>query len=71
VQAAKAALRRGPALGYWAARYRAGESADPLPPAGDVRMALVQAAADGARRYLSFDLSDRERRLPTVSGPGH
>jgi hypothetical protein len=41
------------ALGYWAARYRDGHPASPLPPAGDLRMALVQAAADGARRYLA------------------
>ena len=41
------------ALGYWAARYREGQPASPLPPAGDFRMALVRAAADGARRYLA------------------
>ena len=41
------------ALGYWAARYREGQPTSPLPPAGDLRMALVQAAADGARRYLA------------------
>ena len=41
------------ALGYWAARYREGQPAGPLPPAGDVRMAVVWAAADGARRYLA------------------
>jgi hypothetical protein len=41
------------ALGYWAARYREGQSAGPPPPAGDVRMAVVHAAADGARRYLA------------------
>ena len=29
------------ALGYWAARYREGQPASPLPPAGDFRMALV------------------------------
>jgi hypothetical protein len=40
------------ALGYWAARYREGQPASPL-PAGDVRMAVVRAAADGARRYLT------------------
>jgi hypothetical protein len=40
------------ALGYWAARYRGGQPAGPLPPAGDVRMALVRAAAGGASRYL-------------------
>jgi hypothetical protein len=41
------------ALGYWAARYRAGQPAGPLPPAGDARMAVIQAAADGARHYLA------------------
>src|SRR5712691_4105013 len=41
------------ALGYWAARYRDGQPAGPLPPAGDLRMAVVEAAADGARRYLA------------------
>jgi hypothetical protein len=41
------------ALGYWAARYRTGQPASPVPPAGDLRMAVVQAAADGARRYLT------------------
>jgi len=41
------------ALGYWAARYREGQRAGPLPAASDVRMAVVWAAADGARRYLA------------------
>ena len=41
------------ALGYWAARYREGQPASPMPFAGDLRMALVRAAADGARRYLA------------------
>ena len=41
------------ALAYWAARYREGQPAGPLPPAGDVRMAVVRAAADGARHYLA------------------
>jgi hypothetical protein len=41
------------ALGYWAARYRDGQPASPLPPAGDLRMAVVRAAADGARHYLA------------------
>lgn len=41
------------ALGYWAARYREGQPAGSPPPAGDVRMAVVHAAADGARRYLA------------------
>jgi hypothetical protein len=41
------------ALGYWAARYREGQPPGPLPSAGEVRMAVVRAAADGARRYLA------------------
>jgi len=41
------------ALGYWAARYREGQPAGPPPPAGDLRMAVVRAAAGGARRYLA------------------
>jgi hypothetical protein len=41
------------ALGYWAARYRDGQPASPLPPASDLRLAVVRAAADGARRYLA------------------
>jgi hypothetical protein len=41
------------ALGYWAARYREGQPPSPLPPAGDLRLALVRAAADGARHYLA------------------
>ena len=41
------------ALGYWAARYREGQPAVPQPPAGDVQLAIVRAAADGARRYLA------------------
>jgi hypothetical protein len=41
------------ALAYWAARYRDGQPAIPQPPVGDVRMAVIQAAADGARRYLA------------------
>jgi hypothetical protein len=41
------------ALGYWAARYREGQPVGPLPPADDLRMAVVRAAADGARRYLA------------------
>src|ERR1700729_940269 len=56
IDAADTAPRAGElarALGYWAARYREGQPAGPLPPAGDVRMAVVRAAADGARRYLS------------------
>jgi hypothetical protein len=56
IDAADTPPRRGElarALGYWAARYREGQPAGPLPPAGDVRMAVVRAAADGARRYLA------------------
>jgi hypothetical protein len=41
------------ALGYWAARYADGQPASRLPPTGDLRMAVVHAAADGARRYLA------------------
>jgi hypothetical protein len=41
------------ALGYWAARYRAGEPAGTADPADDTRNAVVRAAADGARRYLA------------------
>jgi len=56
IDAADTPPRRGElarALGYWAARYREGQPAGPLLPAGDVQMAVVQAAADGARRYLA------------------
>jgi hypothetical protein len=56
INAADTPPRRGElarALGYWAARYREGQPAGPLPPADDIRMAVVRAAADGARRYLS------------------
>ena len=47
------------ALGYWAACYRDGQPASPLAPAGplphagDLRMAVVRAAAGGTRRYLA------------------
>jgi len=41
------------ALGYWAARYHAGQAAGPQGPADDPRAAVVCAAADGARRYLA------------------
>jgi hypothetical protein len=41
------------ALGYWAARYRAGEQASVQDPVDDMRMAVTQAAAAGARRYLA------------------
>jgi hypothetical protein len=56
IDAVETSPRRGElarALGYWAARYREGQPAGPLPPVGDVRMAVVHAAADGARRYLA------------------
>jgi hypothetical protein len=43
----------GRALGYWAARYRAGQPAGPSANAGAPRDAVVRAAADGARRYLT------------------
>jgi hypothetical protein len=41
------------ALGYWAARYQEGQPASSLPPGGDLRVAVVRSAADGARRYLA------------------
>jgi hypothetical protein len=41
------------ALGYWAARYRAGSPAGPQDSISDPRTAVVRAAADGARRYLA------------------
>jgi len=41
------------ALGYWAARYHAGQPAAPQDRAGDPRAAVTRAAADGARRYLA------------------
>ena len=41
------------ALGYWAARYQAGQPAGPHGPADNPRAAVVRAAADGARRYLA------------------
>jgi hypothetical protein len=40
------------ALGYWAARYRAGQPAGPLDQADDPHDAVIRAAADGARHYL-------------------
>lgn len=49
------APRRGElarALGYWAARYRAGEPASARESMDDVRLAVVGAAAQGARHYL-------------------
>ena len=41
------------ALGYWAARYHAGQPAGPQGPTDDPRAAVVRAAADGARHYLA------------------
>ena len=41
------------ALGYWAARWRSGELAGPPPEVDDVRLAIVDAAADGAHHYLA------------------
>ena len=41
------------ALGYWAARYQAGQPARPQDPAENPRTAVIHAAADGARRYLA------------------
>jgi hypothetical protein len=41
------------ALGYWAARYHAGQPAGVHGPDDDHRTAAVRAAADGARRYLA------------------
>ena len=56
MDAADTAPRRGElarALGYWAARYPAGQPARRQSPAGDLRAAVIRAAADGARRYLA------------------
>ena len=56
IDAVDTSPRRGElarALGYWAARYRAGQPAAARGPAGDSRAAVVRAAADGARRYLA------------------
>ena len=51
----KAELAR--ALGYWAARFEPGEAAaaevQDLAEGADIRLAVVGAAADGARRYLT------------------
>ena len=41
------------ALGYWAARYHAGQPARPQSPADDPWAAVVRAAADAARHYLA------------------
>ena len=56
MDAADTAPRRGElarALGYWAARYQAGQPAGPHGPADNPRAAVVRAAAGGARRYLA------------------
>ena len=56
IDAADTSPRRGElarALGYWAARYHAGQPARSQGPADDPRTAVVRAAADGARRYLA------------------
>jgi hypothetical protein len=56
IDAADSPPRRGElarALGYWAARYRTGQPAGPPDPADDPHNAVIQAAADGARRYLA------------------
>ena len=56
MDAADTAPRRGElarALGYWAARYQAGQPAGRQSPIDDPRAAVVRAAADGARRYLA------------------
>jgi hypothetical protein len=42
------------ALGYWAARFTVGQPvSEPIGAEGDIRLAVVEAAADGARHYLS------------------
>jgi hypothetical protein len=41
------------ALGYWAARYSAGQPVTEADDVADTRRAIVDAAADGARYYLS------------------
>src|SRR5215469_817979 len=56
IDAADTPPRRGElarALGYWAARYHAGQPAAPQDSADDPRAAVVRVAADGARRYLA------------------
>jgi hypothetical protein len=56
IDAADTPPRRGElarALGYCSARHREGQPASPAAPAGDLRAAILQAAADGARRYLA------------------
>jgi hypothetical protein len=41
------------ALGYWAARYRAGQPAGTVPDVDDAKTAVVAAAATGARFYVA------------------
>ena len=41
------------ALGYWAARFRSGELAGPPPEVDNVRLEIVNAAANGAHHYLA------------------
>src|SRR5215471_2060433 len=56
IEAVDTSPRRGElarALGYWAARYQAGQPAGPQGPTDDPRAAVIRAAADGARRYLA------------------
>ena len=56
IDAADTPPRRGElarALGYWAARYRSGPAASADAPVGDVRRAVVDTAAQGARYYLA------------------
>jgi hypothetical protein len=56
IDAVDSSARRGElarALGYWAARYRAGQPAVSPDSADAPRDAVVRAAADGARRYLA------------------
>ena len=56
IDAADTLPRRGElarALGYWAARYRPGQPSSAEEAVDDVRLAVVGAAAGGARRYLA------------------
>jgi hypothetical protein len=56
INAADTPPRRGElarALGYWAARYQAGQPAGAQGPAEDPRAAVMRAAAGAARRYLA------------------
>ena len=71
------------ALGYWAARFRPGQDAGPPPPVDDLHAAVVGAAAEGARHYLSspsilflhgvtgaMALDILVRHVPTTAGAG-